>query len=132
MTERIKLRDKKFNKLKTAVERVVVAHDGSCSDENVSGGKVKSTYERVVTEKTLRFKYTWHNSISEYRAIKNARSQLGTHLQRLKIVEKLPAMKLREGESHADALLRFRKRTKQGRAFLALEKALDELDSYEE
>ena len=132
MAGRIKLKDKTFNKLKTAVERVVVAHEGSFSDENVSGGKVKSTYERDISKKTARFKYTWHGSISEYRAIKNARSQLGTHLQRLKIVEKLPSMKLREGETHEDALLRFRKRTKEGRAFLALEKALDELDSYEE
>ena len=128
-TNRIKLKNKNYNKLKTAVERVVVSHGGDFEDANIVGGRVKSTYERVIDTDTLRFRYTWHGSLSDWRAIKNSRSQINAHLQRLKIKERLPSFKLREGASKEDALMNFRKRSKQGRAFLALYKALDALDA---
>ena len=127
-SNRIKLRDKRADKLKSAIEGVVVAHDGSFSDERGANG-VKSTYERVVGNKTLRFRYVWHSSPSDNRSVKNTRARMHTKLQELKIQERLPNLKLKEGGSYEGAILAFRKSTKEGRAFLALEQALDELEA---
>jgi len=130
-SNRIKLKDKRTNKLKGAIEKVVIAHDGSFSDEQGKDG-VKSTYERVIETETLRFRYVWHTSPSDHRGIKNTRSRMHTKLQGLKIQERLPSFRLKEGGSYEEALLAFRKRTKEGRAFLALEEALDELEASNE
>lgn len=125
---KIKLRDKKQNKLKTCLERVVISHDGFFNDERGKDG-IKSTYEREIDGKTLRFKYVWHITPSDHRTLKNTRSRMHENLMKLQIEERLPSLKLREGASYEDAIMNFRKRTKQGRAFIALEKAFNELEN---
>jgi hypothetical protein len=52
------------------------------------------------------------------------RRNLTPHLLKLKIVERLPKFSLGANHTYEDAVYAYRKRTKEGRAFLALEDAL--------
>ena len=121
---RIKLRDKRQNKLKTAIELVIVAHEGSFKDvQERRGSGIKSTYERVIEGKTLRFNYNWHQTPSDRRTLKNTRSRMHANLQKLDIVERLPSLMVRSAATYDTDMLAIRKQSKTGRAFIALENA---------
>ena len=106
---RIKMRDKNLDKLKSSVENLVIAHDGSFTDEQVGGGKVKGKYERKIKNESLRFHYTWHNNMSSSQSKNNQHTQLKRHLPKLKIKKHLPSFKLKNGLSGDIPLLEKRR-----------------------
>ena len=127
LNARINLQDKQLNKLKLSVENLVVAHGGSCIDTQ-AGNAVKSRYTRVVEDDTLVFSYTYHGSISEYRAYNNAKSQLNIHLKKLDIVERLPMLMVRSTDTYDSDMLAARKGNPIGLAFIAYEESWSEIE----
>lgn len=125
---RIKLKDKRFNTVKKMVENLVIAHGGSFADAKAESGKVKSKYERKVDGKVLRFIYTYHTTISDRKAARHCRSQFHTHLRKLEIEERLPSLMVRSSTTYDDDMLKARKSTKTGEAFVALENAFIALE----
>jgi len=125
---RIKLKDKKFNKIKKMVENLVVAHGGSFADALTKDGRIKGKYERQVDGKLLRFIYTYHISISDKTAVRNCRQQFHTHLKKLDIIERLPSLMVRSSITYDDDMLAIRKLTETGRAFIDLENAFLAMD----
>jgi len=125
--KRINLQDKQLNKLKLSVENLVVAHGGSYTDKQ-AGPAVKTRYTRFVEDDTLVFVYTYHNSMSDYRGYKNAKSQLNIHLKKLDIVERLPMLMVRSTATYDADMLAARKSTPIGLAFISYEEAWNEIE----
>jgi len=127
LNARIKLHDKRLNKLKLSVENLVVEHGGSYIDKQ-AGAAVKARYTRVLDDDTLVFIYTYHGSISDYRAYNNAKSQLNIHLKKLDIVERLPSLMVRSTATYDSDMLAARKGNPIGLAFIAYEEAWSEIE----
>lgn len=127
-SNRIKLRDKKLNKIKLCVEKLVIEHGGSYIDNNTNSGAVKTRYTRTVEKEKRVFVYTYHNSISDRMAYVNCRKQLNIHLQKLDIVERLPMLMVRSTATYDADMLAARKSTPIGLAFIAYEDAWKEIE----
>jgi len=128
MINRIKLKDKKLNKIKLCVEKLVLEHGGSSTDNYTNNSSVKTKYTRIIENETRAFIYTYHQSISNQTAYRSARDQLNTHLKKLDIVEQLPMLMVRSTATYDADMLAARKSTPIGLAFIEYENAWNEIE----